>query len=88
MGSAGGELNAVWSSTLPLLLRRTGKGGLEEEEGISEYCVGGKLLSPSHIEEPLLATRLALLRLLGVSGSPASALLSRNAFNRSTRSLH
>lgn len=38
-GRAGGALNAVWSKKLPLLLRRTGMGGLaeEDEEGMSEY---------------------------------------------------
>jgi len=41
-------------------------------------------------EEPLLASRLNPLRLLGkcTSRSPASALLSFKAFSRSTRSLH
>lgn len=45
---------------------------------------------PSQGEEPLLASRLDPLRLLCkcISRSPASALLSFNAFSRSTRSLH
>ena len=90
MGKAGGALSAVCSRTLPLLLRREGKGGLDEEEGRSEYWAGGMLPSPSQVEEPLLASRLTLLRLLGVCGSrsPASALLSLNALSRSTLSLH
>lgn len=86
-GRAGVTPNAVWSgAVLPLLLRRAGRGA--DAEGRSDIETGATLPLPSHVVEPLLATKLALLRLLGGSGRPDSARLSFRAVSKSTRSLH
>lgn len=84
IGNDGGGPNpADGGIGAPLLLLRVGRAGEAKSE---DEAVG--VVYPRRALEPLLATRLTLLKLLGVYDSPRSARLSLRVTSKSTRSLH